>query len=90
MATLKQAEELMTLFYSKRTGEIKDHCGGVQDMGYYADDRLDMEEIRSFIVVPFDLDVMLNSDRYIIADDPATGEKEIFEKPRKQRKYKTL
>ena len=88
MATMNEHEENMTLFFSKRTGEIKNHCGGVQDMGFFADDKEDMKQIYDYVVKPYDLDVILNSDRYIIADDPKTGEKEIFEKPT-QRKYRS-
>ena len=60
--------EQMTLFYSKRTGEIKYYCTGVQNMEYFGSDKEDYEVIFGFIVVDKDDMVIDNRDKFIVQD----------------------
>ena len=59
----------MTLFYSKQTGDIKAYSAGVTDMGYFGDDRVDMEIIYDFVVVDLDNYVLDNINQFKIEDD---------------------
>lgn len=58
----------MTLFYSKRTGEIKAYTTGITDMGYYGDDEEDFKLIYDFIVVDRDDYVLDNFSKFKIVD----------------------
>ena len=54
MATLEEHNKSMTIFYYKRTGEIKNACFGISDMSFYGDFREDYEMIVDFIVIERD------------------------------------
>lgn len=62
-------DEKMTLFYSKRSGEIKSYTTGITDMGYFGDDKVDMEVIYDFIVVDLDNYVLDNIGQFIVIDN---------------------
>ena len=38
---LEEYKNKMTLFYSKRTGEIQTFCTGIQDMNFFGDNKED-------------------------------------------------
>lgn len=60
--------EKMTLFFSKRTGEIKGYVTGVGSMDYYGDDKEDYSIIFDYTVVDLD-DYVLNSiNQFVIRD----------------------
>lgn len=59
-------EEKMTLFYSKRTGEIKSFCTGIQNMSYFGADEEDYTLIWECIVVDKDDYVLSNRNKFII------------------------
>lgn len=50
----------MTIFYSKRTGEIKSICTGIQNMDYFGNDKEDFKLIWDCIVVEFDRYILDN------------------------------
>ncbi len=58
----------MTLFYSKRTGEIKAYTTGVTDMGYYGDDKEDFSIIYDFLIVDRDDYVLDNIEQFKIIE----------------------
>lgn len=66
MGTIEEMENSMTLFYSKRTGEIKGWCSGIQNMSFYGDDAEDYSIIWDFVVLPKDTNVMQNSAMFKI------------------------
>jgi hypothetical protein len=47
-------DDKLTIFYNKRTGSIKELCGGEQDMGWFGDEQQDFEQIFDYIHVDFD------------------------------------
>lgn len=59
----------LTLFYMKRTGEIKAFCTGEQNMNFYGDEKEDYEEIIDFIVIPYDPFIITNRDYYLVKDN---------------------
>lgn len=59
----------LTIFYNKRTGSIKELCGGVQDMNWFGDEKEDYEQIFSYIVVDFDDYVISNVDKFTVEND---------------------
>lgn len=61
-------DEKMTLFYSKRTGEIKNYVTGVSDMGFYGKDEEDYSLIIDYIIVDLDEYVLANFKQFKIAD----------------------
>ncbi|MCS4570228.1 hypothetical protein FZ989_06615 [Clostridium perfringens] len=56
--SIKNFEKKVTLFYSKTTGDIKLHAGGIQDMSYFGTEKDDYNY--KFIVVDKD-DYLLNN-----------------------------
>lgn len=60
--------EKMTLFYSKRTGEIKAYTNGQTDMGFFGDDQKDFELIFDYLVVDSDDYVMDNTERFQVVE----------------------
>ena len=66
---LNSSDEKMTLFYSKRTGEIKAYTTGITDFGYFGEDAEDMEIIYDFVVVDLDNYVLGNINQFKIEDD---------------------
>lgn len=60
--------EKMTLFFSKRTGEIKGYVTGISNMDYYGDDKEDYSVIFDFIIVGLDDYVLNNTNQFAIRD----------------------
>lgn len=60
-------ETNMTVFYSKATGKVKACCGGVQTMDYFGEDQNDYNY--GFIVVDYDLNVILNTQHFVVKDN---------------------
>ena len=69
MKMLNSSDNKMTIFYSKRSGDIKGFTSGVTDFTYYGDDREDMEVIYDFIVVDYDDYVLDNAYQFIVEND---------------------
>lgn len=47
-------DDKLTIFYNKRTGSIKELCGGEQDMNWFGEEKEDFEQIFDYIHVDFD------------------------------------
>lgn len=58
----------MTIFYSKRTGDIKNYVTGITDMGYYGEDEEDYSIIFDYTVVDKDDYVLGNIDQFKVVD----------------------
>ena len=58
--TLNEFESKMTIFYSKRTGEIQTFCTGVQDMSLFSKNADDYSIIWDYVVVYYDNFVIKN------------------------------
>lgn len=56
----------MTLFYSKRTGEIKAYTSGEIDFGYFGEDKEDMEIIYNCLITDLDEYVIENIEKFHI------------------------
>lgn len=50
----------MTLFYSKRSGDIQTFCSGIQDMNFFDENKKDYEIIWDFLIVDKDNFVLEN------------------------------
>lgn len=61
-------KEKMTLFYSKRTGEIKAYTSGETDMNFFGEDKKDFELILDHVVVELDDYVMSNTERFEVVE----------------------
>ncbi len=70
-------DDKMTLFYSKRTGDIKGFTTGVTDMGYYGDDEEDMSIIYNFVVVDRDDYVLSNIHQFKIVNEKARLKEDV-------------
>jgi len=78
--TIQMANENMTLYYSKSTGDIKNYCSGIQDMSFFNKDEQDFSLIWDFKVFPIDQYVLdhwinftINLDTLIIELKPQTN-----------------
>lgn len=60
--------EKMTIFYSKRTGSIKEACGGEQTMAYFGEEEPDFSVIYNSMVIGYDSFVMENIDKMYVVD----------------------
>ena len=58
----------MTLFYSKRTGEIKNYMQGYSDMGFFGNDEGDYSQIYDFIITDNDDYVLANIEQFEIIE----------------------
>lgn len=83
MATIEEMNLKMTIFYSKQTGEIKASCGGIQNMNFFNENKIDYEIIYDFIVVDRDEYVLNNIDKFKVVD----GQVKLKEKPMDLSKY---
>ena len=68
MASLEEHEKSMTLYYSKRTGEITAFSTGIQDMSFFGDNKEDYEIIWDFVVLEKDTYVLENRDKFKVID----------------------
>lgn len=57
-------EEKLTIFYNKRTGSIKELCGGIQSMDWFGDEKQDYELIFDYIIVEYDGYVIQNPHQF--------------------------
>lgn len=53
-------KDKLTVFYNKRTGSIKELCGGEQDMDWFGEEKEDYEQIFDFIIVDHDEYILQN------------------------------
>lgn len=60
--------EKLTIFYNKRTGTIKEICGGEQDMDWFGEEKQDYELILDYIIVDFDQFILANFHRFYVID----------------------
>ena len=64
--TLNEFESKMTIFYSKRTGEILTFCTGVQDMSLFSKNADDYSIIWDYVVVNYDNFVIKNIYSFVV------------------------
>ena len=64
--TLNEFESKMTIFYSKRTGEIQTFCTGVQDMSLFSKNADDYSVIWDYVVVNYDSFVIKNIYSFVV------------------------
>ena len=60
--------EELTIFYNKRTGTIKEICGGKQTMDWFGDEKQDYKLIIDYIVVEFDQYIIANLESFNVVD----------------------
>lgn len=53
-------DEIMTIYYNRRTGAVKEMCGGVQGYDWFGDEAEDFKQIFDYIVVDYDTYVVSN------------------------------
>ena len=63
---LEEYKDKMTLFYSKRTGEIQTFCTGVQDMNLFDDNKEDYEVIWDFIITDYNNKILNNKEMFCV------------------------
>ena len=63
---MNEFESKMTIFYSKRTGEIQTFCTGVQDMSLFSKNEDDYKIIWDYVVVNYDNFVIKNINSFIV------------------------
>lgn len=68
MATIDEMNDKMTLFYSKKTGEITQYITGIADMNIFGNNKDDFKVIWDFIVSEKDDYVVQNIDKFKIED----------------------
>lgn len=61
-------DDILTIFYNKRTGSIKELCGGKQDMNWFGDEKQDYEQIFDYVYVDFDTYIIENYINMMIVD----------------------
>lgn len=76
MATIAEMEGKMTLFYSKRTGEIKCCATGIQDMSFWGKDAEDYSIIWDCVVLEKDEYVIRNREKFRV--NPTTKQLELL------------
>lgn len=60
--------EKLTLYFNKRTGEIKEMCSGARDMSIYGDEEQDYKLIIGYLVIDYDDYVFQNYYLFKIED----------------------
>lgn len=60
--------EELTIFYNKRTGTIKEICGGKQTMDWFGDEKQDYDLILDYIIVEFDQFILANFHLFSVVD----------------------
>ena len=69
-------DNTLTIFYNKRTGSIKELCGGKQDMNWFGNEKQDFELIFDYVHVDFDSYIIENYINMMIVD----GEVKLIQK----------
>lgn len=59
-------KDKMTLFYSKKSGEIQTFCTGVQDMNFFGENKDDYTVIWDFLVIGYNDKVLNNLSMFVI------------------------
>ena len=67
--TLNEFESKMTIFYSKRTGEIQTFCTGVQDMSLFSKNADAYSITWDYVVVNYDNFVIKNMCSFVVNTD---------------------
>lgn len=74
-------EDKLTVFYNKRTGSIKELCGGEQDMNWFGEEAQDYELIYDFVVVDYDSYILENyMSMEVVNDEVKIIQNEVPEK----------
>ena len=60
--------DLMTIFYNKRTGSIKELCSGIQTMDWFGAEKEDYEQIFDRLVVESDEYVLNNFTQFEVVE----------------------
>lgn len=69
-------EDNLTIFYNKRTGEIKEMCSGDQTMDWFGEEAQDFELIYDFIVVANDQYILDNYMSMAVANGSIKAKQE--------------
>ena len=69
--------ESLTIFYNKRTGTIKEICGGEQTMDWFGAEKQDYGLILDYVIVDFDQFIITNFHNLNVID----GELKMTETP---------
>lgn len=73
-------EEKLTIFYNKRTGSIKELCGGEQTMAWFGDEAEDYELIFDYLVVDYNEYILQNyMDMHIVDGEVKLVQNEVPE-----------
>ena len=79
-------DKVLTIFYNKRTGKIKELCSGKQSFDWFGDEAQDYEQIFDFVIVEFDEYILENYMTMEIVDRKLrVRQKEEEEVPNKYR-----
>jgi hypothetical protein len=66
MASIQEMQNNMTVFFSKRTGEIMSVASGIQDMNMFGLHKEDMQVICDCLQFPMDMNVIQNYQNFNI------------------------
>lgn len=64
MGTLREFQESLTIFYSKKTGIITSFSTGIQTFEHFGENAEDMKIIYDIATIPYNEDVINNSKNY--------------------------
>ena len=64
----EEPKQMLTVYYNRRTGVIKELCGGEQDMTWFGEEQEDYELIFDHLVVEHDGYVLSNPHQFIVLD----------------------
>lgn len=65
---IPSSSDLMTIYFTKRTGSITDMCSGASDMSLYGEEAEDYAIIFDYVVLPWDNFVFSNPHQFIVMD----------------------
>ena len=64
----EEPKQMLTVYYNRRTGVIKELCGGEQDMTWFGEEQEDYELIFDYLVVEYEGYVLSNPHQFIVLD----------------------
>lgn len=71
----------LTIFYNKRTGSIKELCGGKQNMNWFGEEAKDYELIFDYLIVDYDPYILENyMNMKVINDEVKIIQNDVPEK----------
>lgn len=70
-------DDILTLFYMKKSGVIKCFCSGKQTLDYYGEEKVDVEPLMGFIYVNYDEFLINNLNSFRVLN----GKVEMVNKP---------